>query len=141
MHSSAWLLNPARKNQTGAPPIANHYKCYDCDGQSIQRQVLLTDQFGPFTTAVFFPRYFCNPVEKQVTGQPPNPIIDPNQHYICYVLVPQDPTTHTATITDQFIANRQVDFTAGVYLCVPTYKLGVTDAIKDTWGRVKMLYR
>lgn len=144
VHNASWLLNPARKNQPGGPPVGNHYKCYDCDGPSLQIPVLLTDQFGPFSTAVFFPRYFCNPVEKQEgldgTGTT-YPIIDPNQHYICYVLVPQDPAPHTATMTDQFVTNFPIEPSPGIFLCVPTLKTGVTATARDTWGRLKLLYR
>lgn len=141
VHDAVYLLNPARKNQPGGPPLGNHYKCYLCDGPMINRQVLLTDQFGPWPTTVLFPRYFCNPVEKQVPGRQPNPILDPNQHYVCYEFQPEDPTPHTATMTDQFIANHPLELHPSRYLCVPTYKSGVTATERDTWGKLKQLYR
>ncbi len=141
VYGSAYLLNPARKDQPGAPPTANHYKCYDCDGPSIQIPVTLTDQFDRWSTVVFFPRYFCNPVEKQVAGQPPHPIIEPNQHYVCYTISPQDPIQRVVTMTDQFMTNQTIQLNGGLMLCVPTDKLGVTPTARDTWGKVKMLYR
>lgn len=138
---AVYLLNPARKNQPGNPPIANHYKCYECDGPPINRQVRLVDQFGPWDAGVTVPRLFCNPVEKQLPGQQPDPILDPNQHYICYDFVPEDLATRTATITDQFIANHTTQLTNSRMLCVPTYKTGVTSTGTGTWGRLKVLYR
>lgn len=141
VHDAVYLLNPARKNQPGEPPLGNHYKCYHCDGPAIFRDVALTDQFGQWVTQVTFPRFFCNPVEKQVQGQPPHQILDPNQHYICYEFQPEDPGTFTATMTDQFLVNHPMELSHSRFLCVPTYKSGVTDAVRDTWGKLKQLYR
>lgn len=143
VHDAIYLLNPARKNQPAPPPIANHYKCYFCEGPPVNVNVQLTDQFGPWPTTVMFPRYFCNPVEKRV--QPPTgavyPIEDPNQHYICYEIQPEDPTPHTAIITDQFLPNHTTQMNPARWLCVPTYKSGVTETSKNTWGKLKQLYR
>jgi hypothetical protein len=142
VHDAIYLLNPALKNQTGNPPQKNHYKCYQCDGQPVNAQVLMTDQFGPWTATVTFPRYFCNPVQKQVQGSPiVNPILEPNQHYICYEFQPAQPTPFTAVMTDQFTVNHGLQLTPSQYICVPTYKTGFTATSKDTWGRVKLLYR
>lgn len=141
VHDAVYLLNPASKNHPAGPPVANHYKCYHCDGPPVNQPVLLTDQFGPWNTTVLFPRFFCNPVEKQVAGQPPHQILDANQHYICYEFQPEDLSTHTATMTDQFIANHLMELNPSRMLCVPTYKSGVTPTGQDTWGKLKLLYR
>jgi len=153
VHDGVYLLNPALKNQPLTNILQlykNHYKCYLCDGQPINKQVILTDQFGQWSATVTFPRYFCNPVDKHVLSPFPEedwPILDPNQHYICYELQPEDPTPHTATVVDQFIRLMgfsdppSMDFHPSRYLCVPTLKTGVTGTARDTWGRVKMLYR
>lgn len=138
--NSVFLLNPALKSQTGSPPVANHYKCYLCDGPPVNVPVGLTDQFDHWSTVVGFPRYFCNPVQKQYRGEV-DLILDPNQHYICYDLQPEDPNIFSATVTDQFIVNQSVQMGPGRYLCVPTYKTGVTGAARDTWGKLKLLYR
>jgi hypothetical protein len=135
-----FLLNPALKNQTGSPPVANHFKCYVCDGQPVSVPVLLTDQFDQWSTVVGFPRYFCNPVQKDYRGVV-NPILDPNQHYICYEIGPEDPGIFSATVTDQFIVNLSAPMGPARYLCVPTYKTGVTDVARGTWGKLKLLYR
>jgi hypothetical protein len=137
-----YLLNPSVKNDPGTTlPPRNHYKCYDCDGPPVNFQVRMFDQFGPWEAIVGVPRYFCNPVEKQVSGAPPNPIVDLNQHYVCYEFQPEDPNIYPATITDQFITNLQTPLGPSRWLCVPTYKTGVTENRKDTWGKLKQLYR
>jgi hypothetical protein len=135
-----YLLNPTLKNQSGSPPVRNHYKCYTCTGNPIQRNVRLVDQYGEWNTPVLAPRYLCNPVNKQVGGQPPHQIVDPTRHYICYDIQP-DPTTRIAVVSDQFVQNQTLDLQPGIMLCVPTRKLGVTDVRNDTWGKLKMMYR
>ena len=143
VHDAVYLLAPALKNQHGSPPQKNHYKCYLCDGQPVNVPVLMTDQFGQWGATVTFPRYFCNPVQKQVAppGGPTYPILDPNQHYVCYEFQPQDPNVYTAVMTDQFTTDHQMDLNQSRYICVPTYKQGFTATTKPTWGRMKMLYR
>lgn len=143
VHDAVYLLNPALKNQPGAtPPTANHYKCYLCDGPPVDVPVVLTDQFGPFQTAVALPRYLCNPVEKLIveTGQV-YPIEDPNQHYVCYEFLPPDLSTYTATMTDQFVTDHPMVLGPSELLCVPTFKTEPTGASTGTWGRLKVLYR
>jgi hypothetical protein len=135
-----YLLNPTLKNQTGAPPVRNHYKCYRCTGQPINRDVRLIDQFDTWQTPVLFPRYLCNPTAKQIQGQPPHPIVDATRHYICYDIQP-DPALFPASITDQFVNNVPIELQPGIMLCVPTRKLGVTATTQDTWGKLKMMYR
>jgi hypothetical protein len=143
VHDARWLLNPSVKNMPGQPPPPNrnHYKCYDCDGPPVIFQLRLIDQFGPWDVQVGVPRWFCNPAEKQVGGQPPNQIVDPNQHYICYEFTPPDPNVYPVTITDQFVTNVTRDLVQSRWVCVPTYKTGVTENKKNTWGQLKQLYR
>src|SRR5205823_3868406 len=137
---AVYLLNPALKNQQGTIPPRNHYKCYLCNGQPVNVPVTLTDQFDIWSTTVMVPRFFCNPASKQdPTGN--YPIVDPNQHYICYEFQPEDPGQFTATFQDQFVPNGPLSLGPSRWLCVPTYKLGVTGTHGDTWGRMKMLYR
>lgn len=142
VHDAVYLLNPSVKNDpTGQIPNRNHYKCYDCLGPPVAFQLRLTDQFGPWDAQVGVPRWWCNPVVKQVSGQPPHPVLDPNQHYVCYDFTPPDPNIYPASITDQFIPNTMVQLGPSQWLCVPTYKTGVVETRKDTWGKLKQLYR
>jgi len=137
---AVYLLNPALKNQQGPPLARNHYKCYLCTGQPVNRAVIMIDQFDTWNANVTVPRYFCNPASKQdPTGN--YPIVDPNQHYVCYEYTPPDPQQFNATFTDQFVVNAPLGLGPSPYLCVPTYKTGVTPTTKNTWGKVKMLYR
>jgi hypothetical protein len=136
------LWNPALKNESGLPPLANHYKCYDCVGHSVGvRGVTLNDQFGTFSADVGSPFFFCNPAEKIIPGGETHAIVDPNLHYVCYDLTPIDTRVFSAIVTDQFVHDLRVDLTSGRYLCVPTIKVNPTPARRDSWGRLKVLYR
>lgn len=141
VRDSQILWNPALKNEPGEPPLANHYKCYDCDGTSIDRVVTLTDQFGQWQATVTFPRFFCNPVEKTDPTGLIHPIEDMHQHYVVYDLEPYDTRTFTAIVTDQFVFEEPLALGPSYLLCVPTLKLVVTPALQGTWGRLKTLYR
>ena len=143
-----YLLNPALKNQSGSPPPFNHYKCYACEGQPVNRQVTLRDQFDPvgtqgWTATVTYPRWFCNPAMKQVLGSPlpPNQIVDGNQHYVCYEYTPADTRISSLSFTDQFIPSGTLDVGPSQWLCVPTFKTGFTPTTRGTWGKLKTLYR
>lgn len=140
VQDAIYLLNPALKNQTGSPPPMNHYKCYFCDGQPVNKTVVMTDQFGQWNANVTFPRYLCNPVVKNVPGAT-YPIIDSDQHYVCYEFEPEDPTPHLATFTDQFVQNALLDLHPARWICVPSLKQHPTDVGQDTWGRLKQIYR
>lgn len=139
-----YLLNPATKNDPlPTLPPRNHYKCYECTGQPVNRQVIVDDfKGGPWPALATFPRWFCNPVQKieQATGQV-FPIEDPNQHYVCYDLEPSDQSIHPALIRDQFIQNYNAELGPNRWLCVPTFKETVTSSRSGTWGKIKVLYR
>jgi hypothetical protein len=143
VNDARYLWNPARKNDPQPLPIANHYKCYDCQGDPVFRSVGLIDQFdhGSIWQAnVLYPRLFCNPVVKRLATVQ-YPIEDIKQHYVCYDFDPPDPRLNSAVIWDQFISQRTVELYPSRLLCVPTDKIGVTTAGKNTWGKLKVLYR
>lgn len=137
-----YLLNPALKEQVNGPlPVANHYKCYDCLGPPVQRSIRMDDQFGGWVAGNFHPRFFCTPTDKQRPGGPVEPVLDPDQHYICYQFQPPDPQVRTVPIRDQFILT-SVALGPGRMLCVPTLKHEVTSTRpRETWGRIKLIYR
>jgi hypothetical protein len=135
-----YLLNPATKDDTGPIPIANHYKCYRCDGDPPNATVQLQDQYTTRTAVVGAPHWLCNPTRKIVVGGPTFDIVDPNQHYVCYDIGPQ-PGTFSALVSDQFFQNWELDLTDNLYLCVPSEKFEPTPTSRSTWGRVKILYR
>jgi hypothetical protein len=139
-----YLLNPAVKNETppGPIPVANHYKCYDCQGPPVDRPVTLTDQFGIWQAQVTIPRFFCNPVRKinQLSGNTYD-IVNVDQHYVVYELLPPDGRLFTGVVTDQFVQQRPLELQPGRFLAVPTHKERVTSSKSDSWGRIKTIYR
>lgn len=135
-----FLWNPALKNEPGEPPLANHYKCYDCIGAPVNRFVTLTDQFGIWQTPVHDPRLFCTPAVKGTPDGVNHPIVDPRRHYVCYQIDP-DPRAFTAFFTDQFLRDQSVVLGPSDLLCVPTDKVDPTPTSQGTWGRVKVMYR
>ncbi len=138
--AAVYLLNPALKNQTGGElPLKNHYRCYDCQGQSIDKPITMIDQFDTWQAVVRFPRYFCNPAEKEIPGAI-YPIVDPAQHYVCYEFDPIDPYPFGALVRDQFIQHDLQLYPAHL-ICVPTVKMGVVSVKPSTWGSIKTLYR
>lgn len=139
---SAYLLNPALKNApAGTPlPVANHYKCYECTGDSIGVPLILTDQFYARTAGLLVPRFFCTPVEKTIQGGPTYPIVDPNQHYVVYD-IDFGPPIFNAVIRDQFVQDLPVQLNVDRLLMVPTVKSFPTGTESSTWGRLKRLYR
>ena len=135
-----YLWNPSRKNQSGPLLVENHYKCYDCTGQPVNQQILMTDQFGQWSATVTFPRYFCNPAKK-TQGTNTYDIVEPLRHYVCYEYQPEDAAPRTANITDQFVFQSQIQLQPSRLICVPTDKTSVTSVQSGTWGRMKLLYR
>lgn len=150
VYDAVYLLNPALKNYFADPsgvqtpvPYANHYKCYRCQGALVTRPIRMIDQFDQWDADVFEPRFFCNPTEKRITAaQPPNPIVDLKQHYVCYEFSPRDPNPFYAYVRDQFLNNNQyLSLYPAHLLCVPTEKGLVTATTKTTWGKLKLLYK
>lgn len=139
---SEFLLNPSVKfPQPGqALPLANHYECYSVDGPSPARLVSVQDQFGFNHAFVDSARFFCNPVDKEdATGF--HPILRPEAHLTCYDIVKTPPTPIlTVVVQDQF-GFWQVVLVEDEFLCVPSYKTGVTPAEHKTWGEIKATYR
>ena len=141
---AVYLWTPALKNETGQLPVQNHYKCYACQGQPVQRLVGLQDQFDPagffFQTTVGFPRFLCNPVEKALPSGLVFPIIEPRQHYVVYDFNPIDTRPNSAVMMDQFTQGTMRLQTSQL-LAVPSFKQIVTGTGSHTWGQLKMLYR
>jgi hypothetical protein len=134
-----YLLLPALKNMPGPPPTANHYKCYDAIGPSVQIPVTLVDQFGTYSMVATEVVLFCNPVEKTlVTGQT-YPIIEQFAHLACYKLEPVIPVTRTAIAYDQF-GDWDLSIEKPCWLCLPTHKIDTVPNEPTTWGKIKALY-
>jgi len=144
--NAQYLLNPAAKDTVPLPaaiqpPVANHYKAYNVQGQPVNITVGMIDQFDTWQATVLLPRYLLTPVAKQIVGGPNYPIVDANQHYVVYEFQPPDPTPRTAYMTDQFLSNQLMYLYPGQWICVPSTKQIITPTRQDTWGRLKKLYR
>lgn len=137
------LLAPALKNQAGTPPAENHYTCYQCNGQPVNQAVTLVDQFDQWSTTVLFPLLLCTPARKELASGQVFPIVDPKQHYVCYVFEPADPNVFPATLTDQFVTGLPGTLRDANILCVPTDKTQVIVIATEpsSWGRLKQMYR
>ncbi len=135
-----YLLLPALKNTPGTPPTANHYKCYDAIGDSLNVPVTLIDQFGTYSMVVTEVVLFCNPVEKCVEGGSTYPIVESDAHLACYRLEPMTATNYTAVAYDQF-GDWTITLEQPCWLCVPTLKLGTVPAEPTSWGKIKALYQ
>jgi hypothetical protein len=137
-----FLLNPALKNPMPGEeiPVANHYKCYNCEGAAPNATVVLKDQFIERTAIVGPPIWLCNPTKKTVVGGPTYDMVDPDQHLVCYQ-IPGEVTDFSAAVTDQFVPGSQLRLIDYRYLCVPSTKHDPTQTEQSTWGRLKTLYR
>jgi hypothetical protein len=121
------------------PGVLDHFTCYSASGASINRRVLLNDQF--FTTSaeaavVLTPRLFCNPVSKTVppqTGCPvgqfcatvTTPIAHPTAHMACYLMSTTTPFAGVVAYNNQFVLPSTlptVNLTNPSLLCVPSSK-------------------
>ncbi|MFI5372083.1 MAG: hypothetical protein ACHQ52_11040 [Candidatus Eisenbacteria bacterium] len=142
-----YLLNPAIKTlpfyppYTGPPPVKNHYVAYDADGPPLGVVVDLVDQFGPLPAEVDQMVYLAPPAQKLFQGQV-YPILDPVNHLAFYLISPLQelPPPPPIYATDEF-GVWQLVLGPRVMLGVPSLKSGVVGTKRDTWGRVKSLYR
>jgi hypothetical protein len=127
--SGGELCNPARKNKE--PRVGNkhdHLRCYLIDGRgSIDRDVRLRNQFGPFSARVLTPRQLCVPSTKQVipsSGKLPQA---PEQtfltdHFLCYDIKPAGKfKSRSVVLSDQF-GKHKVSVRRPSKLCVPVDK-------------------
>jgi hypothetical protein len=102
-----YLLNPALKNHMPGEelPVANHYKCYTCTGNRVDKLVFLRDQFSESdrTVVVQEPLWLCNPTKKTIVGGPTYDVVDENQHYVCYRIQSEFVSGTSVAFTDQFL--------------------------------------
>jgi hypothetical protein len=124
------LLVPTQKLTLAGEPTGldfpdklNHSWCYEVNGEPVNQEVRLEDQFGTDTVRVEQPQLFCNPVEKVRDGQRTR-IEEREVHLTCYDLHgPQQTEATQAGIFNQFERDT-FTITAWELLCVPSAKLG-----------------
>jgi hypothetical protein len=133
------MCTPALKNpEVGAPPNANHYKCYGVSAEQLPRvseAMGLRDQFGDEATRVDRALFLCNPatkVSRHGTFEPPFP----EEHLVCYRLVSFFPfAERDVLLRDQF-GDQTLTVRSPRALCVPSRKeiVAPRDAIIDADG-------
>jgi hypothetical protein len=90
------------------PPDLDHFECYDVRSETprfTSETVLVQDQFGERLTArIDRAREICFPVQKHRAGMDPEPIIRPDEHYVCYRITTHSPPFRAmgAFTKDQF---------------------------------------
>jgi hypothetical protein len=127
------LLVPTQKVAVGGVPTKlrepdklNHFWCYEVNGEPVDKDVTLEDQFRRDTLRVEQPVLFCNPVEKRFAPGPKGvaKIEEPEVHLTCYDLHgPQRTEATKVDIKNQFETDT-FTITSFELLCVPSAKLG-----------------
>lgn len=105
------------------PPVpqnANHYLCYDIEPYDIAKGVSLRDQFQNRQFEVVRALYLCNPTEKQHNDKI-SPIVDENNHLMCYETIPHNTLNRKVITHDQFGIKSQTAVRTEE-LCLPTKK-------------------
>jgi hypothetical protein len=109
------------------PKKLNHSWCYEVNGEPVDRDVTLSDQFRTDTVRVEQPVLFCNPVEKRV-GDVRTRIEEREVHLTCYdIHAPQRTEATQVEILNQFERDT-FTITSFELLCVPSAKVGVRPA-------------
>ena len=137
-----FMLVPAWKNEARPThPELSHYLCYRAQGPGPNIPFSLHDEWRFDVRPVFELRYLCNPCQKIHQGQvfPP---IDLNTHLAVYQL-PVNSEQFYPPVFDQFGQMQYVvSQRTPEWLFVPSQKREVpTDSKRQSWGRIKTLYR
>jgi hypothetical protein len=113
------LLVPTRKLPHGKPQNTDHFKCYFAEGQPLNIQVGLKDQFQQGNTTVLQPFALCNPARKYHNDQWTE-VLHPTAHLVCYQI---QPLTFSKTVeTRNQFRKETITTTAAGLLCVPSRK-------------------
>ena len=138
-----FLLTPTLKNQTALQlPQANHYLCYRATG--FPAPPLGYDFVDEWRVDFQHPQameFLCAPCVKQHLGVT-YPVVDTVTHLAVYPITPTS-DYFVPILTDQFAPHQHIVQQIPLeYLFVPSEKTErPTDVRRNTWGRVKQLYR
>ena len=114
------LAVPTQKKPHGPPKDLDHFSCYAAEGQPVNQNVWLQDQFFNSQHTINKPILFCNPVRKAHNGVV-TPIKHPKDHLTCYRVQPV-PFARDVEILDQF-GQLSLKTNYADVSCVPTQKL------------------
>jgi len=140
-----FLLAPAYKNfsnAVGGPPVANHYLCYRATGfPGPPAAYDLRDEWRVDTQQPGPMEFLCAPCMKEHLGKI-YPVVDTVTHYAAYPIQPVSDVFYPFLLdqfrpSNEFVAQHPIE-----YLFVPSEKTDLpVDTKKDTWGRLKLMYR
>ncbi len=129
------LLVPTQKLAVGGVPTGlrfpgklNHSWCYEVNGEPVDLNVTLKDQFRTDTVRVEQPVLFCNPVEKRVGGKVVGRIVESEVHLTCYDIHGPQRTDATQVLIFNQFEEDTFTITSFELLCVPSAKTGVAPA-------------
>jgi hypothetical protein len=114
------LAVPTQKKPHGPPRELNHFSCYVSDGDPVNADVGLQDQFFGSKHRIGRPVLFCNPVQKWHNGVM-TPITNPTDHLTCYAMTPRK-YERGVEIRNQF-GEQKLKTSYTDISCVPTQKL------------------
>ena len=140
-----FMLAPAYKSASNPPvtlPAANHYLCYRTTGfPAPTASYDLRDEWRVDSQQPGVMEFLCAPCAKQHLGQTYAPV-DTLLHLAAFLVYPVSEVFYPIII-DQFLPNQELVSQHGLeYLFVPSEKTDLpTDVKKNTWSRLKQLYR
>jgi len=141
--NARYLVVPAFKDFLGPLDLEQHWKCYEgigiVDAFNPQVIVNLEDQFHLEPNVVVGPaRYLCNPVQKTVPPNPPEPPPSfPNQHFACYDII-DAPLGSFHSLHDQFGTHGNI-VEEPELLCLPSIKYLPEPGVLASFGSGLML--
>ena len=114
------LFVPSKKNAAPSDLNLYHFKCYEANGDPVNVNVNLEDQFGVEPgVPVEEPKLFCNPVDKNGEG-----IGDPTAHLTGYE-IGDDHAERIVIVSNQFGAGQILQIEDPEILFVPSKKNAV----------------
>ena len=118
------LFVPSKKNAAPSDLNLYHFKCYEANGDPVNVNVNLEDQFGVEPgVPVEEPKLFCNPVDKNGEG-----IGDPTAHLTGYE-IGDDHAEPIVIVSNQFGAGQILQIEDPEILFVPSKKNAVPSAL------------
>ena len=138
------ILPPSATNRPIAaivPPVplnANHYLCYDVEPYDIAESLSLKDQFQNRKFKVIRARYLCNPTEKTFDGKV-SEIMDPDDHLMCYEVIPHNQVNRKMLTHDQFGIRSQTAVRTEE-ICLPTIKTEHTACTRPDSERTAVVF-
>ena len=99
--------------------VLDHFKCYSVEGEKVNVDVTLGDQFSSIETLVTYPRLLCTPPDKDGGG-----IVNSETHLVCYSIKEEHEPAHDLKVgvANQFGPDQVVKIKETKLLCVPSLK-------------------